>query len=139
MEESTPWGTEIDEEGDTIMLSGSSRKDKGKGRAMDDSTGFKLTFRLGTDEGEVPEETPRKRPRPKKPEEKEWLKVREIEEEEDDEEVEQEEEEIPYGGILVGEEAEVGDRVATKEDRKKWERARDAAEVYLLFQCHRSS
>lgn len=127
------WETEYDEDGDAI-ISTNKKKDKGKGRASDfgvSASGgpLKLTFRLGGDQSG--DQTPRKKHKLKKVEEKEWLKVRVIEDdaEEEGEVIEEEEEELPYGGVLVGNEAEVGDRKPGKEDRKKWERSRDAAEV----------
>lgn len=58
----------------------------------------------------------------------------------DDDEGEPAEAEVPYGGILSGVEAEVGDRRPTNGDRKRWERAKDVVEVsacshILAFTC----
>lgn len=51
----------------------------------------------------------------------------------DDDELEPAEAEVPYGGILEGHEAEVGDRRPSNNDRRRWERARDIVEVSTTF------
>jgi hypothetical protein len=120
-----------------------SKKEKGKGRALEShyfdpaprasSSGIKLTLELGRPllksglkSMKGGSETVKKQ---KHDNGQFWNRVITPEPEIEGEEDEIEEDPDPYGGILKGTAADIGDRKPTVEDRKRFEAARETAEV----------
>lgn len=103
---------------------------------------LKLTLRLGTLGMETPLKRPRGRPRKDgsvRPPDKDWapkdwghMAVREVEES-SDEDPEEVEDKDPFMGILSAAEADVGDRKPDQDDKKRWDKARQGAEVRPLL------